>query len=920
LLAKSGFEILGNTPLGISALGKGSAPLQKLGALWRLATVLLACGLWGCGANSKGPIARGYSNFHAFFNGYYHANVRYRSATRAIEKTVEIPTQGYLSLIDPPGDKPGGEADKLLDEAIKKCDFLIWRRKKSVWIDDARLLIGKCWYHKRNYPMASLNFDYIRFTYKKSPLIPEVMLWQAKVQYQNENYYTCKSLLAEVLQQANAPGRVRAEASLMLADLLVRDGEYSRALAALEKNEENIQRKRDRARVQFLMAQLYDKLKLPEKAVAYYTLAMKSNYSDAMAFKAQLNVLELQSRGASGASADVLLSETLKRMERESRFSEFLDEIHYLQALRSLKEKQYIEALGFLKKSLARSKGNKTQKALSYFRTAEIYFSHEQNLEKAQAFYDSAATVATPELAEFNRIKSLSRTLKRYVELKRDVHRGDSLLYLASLNPAQLEEALEQTLDAEELQQEQKEAQQILDAQKQAEAAALPSLQPVPTNTTPTASGRSTYYFENPQSLQNGMAAFIQKFGNRANEDNWRRRSKEANATGPSPTPASTGGVPAPTLSRAEQRKARAATLRNAVPADTAATNKLTQNLAADMGALAAMFAEELGMPDSARKVHLQIIKRFAGSLTAARSYYALHRLLLTAEPQQAHDYADIVLRDFPRSTYATLIRNEGKKTFIETGDAETAYEGLYFLFNNKDYRTVLNFSKVLSEQMKEDPSVPKVLYLRAMAYAKIDQPDSMLATLQAVVKAYGSSEVGKRAQQTLTSYRNRAYLTNLPAYVFGSEASADGGAPKTADKMKAEAERFRDFAVQRQPHETLFGIVFVDPQKMAEQQLNQLLTDFMAREIPDFKVSVNVYQYGGKHLAYVAQFFDFRTAFKFVDGLRRLPDFKKLSADPERDVLFATSSNFRMAFAQKRFSSYVDFFQLMEKQWRNDK
>lgn len=866
--------------------------------------VLLAA---GCGSEKKTLTSRAYHNFHAYFNGFYHANLRYKEATASLEKAVEPPTDGFMPLLDPVAEKPSEANVKLLDEAIKKCEVLIYRRKNSDWVDDARFLIGRCWYYKRNWAMAQTNFDYLRFAHKNSPLTPGIILWQAKTQYQYENYWNTKRLLDELLKQPDVDRDVRAEASLIYADLLVRDGEYSLATKVLDDDLDNMRGKRNLARVNYLLGQLYDKLGVFAKSLEHFLAADQINYSDALSFRAQLAIINLKIKYQPESELNYVLARDLDRLADESRYANFLDEIYYQRALLSIKESNYKEAIGLLKQSIARSKGNAVQKTLSYYKCGELLFGKFNRLAEAQAYLDSAATLAKPELADYKKIQSMSRVLGRYVEYKKTVHEADSLLYLSRLSDNDLNDALDKAISDADLRQE-------MDAARKEEERRRPTVADGGSGPNP---GSTSFYFDNPQLMEAGRTQFAKQFGGRPNEDNWRRRSKER-VIAPDATTTAADAKP----SRSQSRQSRRDELRKTIPRDTAAVHAVERKAAEALGALAALFKEELLMPDSAYRVHTEILQRYPNSVYAARSLYALYRLYKDERPESARAYADLVLREYPKSPYAQLIRNENKKTVIETGDSETAYEGLYGLFNNGDYKTVLNFTRVLQDKFgKDDPYTPRLLYLKSMAYAKLQLPDSMLAAMRQLVADFPASEAAARAKQTLASYESRAYLAAMPRYEF-SNTTADGAAKPlgTPDDIKAAGERFRDFNLKKQPQETLMGVALIEMARIGQKELITLVENYNKRKFAGLNISVNVFEFQGKHLLYLAQFADYPTAFKYIDALRKEPTIAALVENPRREIVFATPLNFRIAFAQRRFDNYFDFFAAMEAEWRNEK
>jgi TolA-binding protein len=119
--------------------------LTRLSKFVRLA-VFLAC------ASCLGLI---FTESCAYFNKLYNAKKKFNEA-----KETPLPADGTISRAQA----------KRYDEVIEKCRDLLETYPKSRWVDDAILLIGKCYFEQQDYTKAIQTFEALSVDYPDSDL------------------------------------------------------------------------------------------------------------------------------------------------------------------------------------------------------------------------------------------------------------------------------------------------------------------------------------------------------------------------------------------------------------------------------------------------------------------------------------------------------------------------------------------------------------------------------------------------------------------------------------------------------------------------------------------------------------------------------------------------------------------------------
>ena len=139
----------------------------------------------------------------AYYNTFFHAKKNYAKAQR-IEESSKT-------------DRLSPEAIKCYDEAIERCQKVIvdyeggWR----AGVDDALLLMGKCYYGKREYETAIAQFDALVLNYPDSDLVAEALFFTGLCYNRLRNFATADQIFSSLL--AEHPRFARQDEILFIA-------------------------------------------------------------------------------------------------------------------------------------------------------------------------------------------------------------------------------------------------------------------------------------------------------------------------------------------------------------------------------------------------------------------------------------------------------------------------------------------------------------------------------------------------------------------------------------------------------------------------------------------------------------------------------------------------------------------------------
>jgi tetratricopeptide (TPR) repeat protein len=688
--------------------------------------------------------------------------------------------------------------------------------------------------------------------------------------------------------------------------LALADEDYYGALRVLKDNKKIVKRQKNRlTRWEFLIAQLYEHIagmdknrNLADTAVVHYRRVINLNTNNDLTFRAKLNIAQLFiDHSPEGTDLETVLK-PLYKLLKDAKFEDYYDQIYYRLALIEQKNKQTDKALGYFRKSAAVSTNNVAQKALSYYKAGHIYFYQKQNLDSALAYYDSSAAIALKSMPEYEAIVSMSDVLKRFDEHRKTIKTQDSLLKLSKLSDEALRAEIDKIVEKEEKERMDKKRKEE-QAQQQALSGMMRDQRMDQRNQALTTS--AAFYFDDPSQVERGKAIFVQNWGRRPNEDDWRRKNKQSKAK----QPGEGAEVNLDELEGEELKKALAKKKEryfNNVPRTPEEVKAAEDKLRTAMYELARLYSQRLNQPDKSIETYVKITQRFPGHPIVPEAYYGAYLVCEDIKHRDAKKYKDIILTQYPNTLYARLIRKEA--TDEATGDSfDELYHTLYDLYDKKDYKTVLNFSQYLLEKHINHPDVAKAFYLRGMSFGFEGQMDSLRSIFRYLVQNMPDHEVTQLAKKTL-------------AYVDGTGAQMPDQTHLKENKIESKTPSNPNLSGfgPRKANEPIVVVMLVPENMIKQKDLEATLADMHQNRFAGQNVRASVFMYydpqkGNFHLAYINQFPNSKAADDYLKAAKDWEGLKGLFDKYEDQAIFMAASNFRTAFSQKRMHHYLEYY-----------
>jgi tetratricopeptide (TPR) repeat protein len=725
-----------------------------------------------CSTTKNTFITRTYHNINARYNGYFYARESMKEAQEKIDKSYIDDYSQLLPIFRLPTtpETKGSFVD--LEKAIKKATTCIEHHAITLksgaevagavkWIDDCYLVIAQAHYYKGEYITALEIFDYMIQKYSAYPIKTEALLWKARTQIELGAFTQAESLLDVVTNDKTVSKKVAAETKATYADLYMRTGNYANAIKYLEEAIALTTNKKVIARYTFILAQLYEKVGKEKEAFVNFGKVADMHPGYNMFFNAKLSRARLSAANEKNRN---LAKKDLQKMLADPKNTEFKDQIYYTLAQLDQRSNNKTGALKYYKQSVAYSIGNNKQKALSYLAIGDMYFA-DTDYPEAQAYYDSTMSFLPKEYPGYKAISEKHKSLATLVKYINIVSTEDSLqnvVYKYGGDTATLYAYIDKLIV--KAQQEEKRKKELLEQQM------LLGNNPGNNPSINVGAGASSFYFYNSSNISFGINEFTRKWGNRKNEDNWRRANKETILPNENDNPdeQDTASVVSGNPKSGGAKNARAPYLKN-LPMTPDAIAKSDERIADALYNLGTLYKEQMNNTKKAADAFETLAKRYPTHKYALASHFQLWRLYKsTNETAKSEEHKNYICSNFPKSEYCALINDpnalagrENERTKINE-----YYSATYDAYTKKDYMQVITRSNYADTAFdKKNDHAAQFAYLRAVSIGKTQGNAAMEPELTRIVANYPKDPMRQQAQALLDALHKTKPVDTVKVY-----------------------------------------------------------------------------------------------------------------------------------------------------------
>lgn len=589
-----------------------------------------------------------------------------------------------------------------------------------------------------------------KYFLKHKPIYQAARLWLAKTYIERANYDDAGRILRDLKENEGTFNDIRREAYLTHAYLELKNENIVGAIPQLESALTLIKTKKQKARINFILGQLYSTLNKHEAAYEKFASVDKYKPVYEMGFNAKLNMYREQ-LAIGKISYDELIAK-LNKMSKDLKNDEFKDQIYFLLADVALHQNNTNQAITYLQQGIRANKKGTEAKADQFLKIANLFYDREDYIN-AYHYYDSAAVGYPAKKPYASLIKERQSSLKDIAINLETIQLQDSLLRIAALSKEE-QEAFAKRILRERRKNDDKSStntgqtnvfdpkgfnrNQGLNAMGLNNQGGLPLTGPKP----------STFFAYNEKALKEGKRQFEKVWGNRPLVDNWRVSSM---ITDFGQNIATNTEDP---INKLFISKSEIESVLSEIPNDEISQKIANSLIAKAMNDLGKLYPENIDRYDKGIKVLEDLIVRYPGSNFEPEAYYKLYFAYLAIGNQAKADYyADLLKTKYAGNPFSIYFTDPeyAKRSNEKADKLEKYYQATYDSLIAQNYRFAYDMSNQSDSIFgNNNKYMAKFMMIKAMSVGNLQGKDAYTASLKSIVNKLPGTDEERRAKEML--------------------------------------------------------------------------------------------------------------------------------------------------------------------------
>lgn len=499
------------------------------------ALVFLLTFFASCATIKNTKFSRLYQSTVTKYNTYFNGHEAYKRGYEAQEKSIK---DNYIDMLllfpisDEKARSTGKEDFDLAIEKAQKCVKLhsisakpkkkggslsenekrfLDKNEYNPFLWNAWMLMADAQMQKGEFLEAAGTYSYICNLYFDEPEIISEARIKTLLCYSEMGWsYETEELLSRI-KADTIPPRLLSEYNSIVASYLFRQERFEEGLPFMEKGMRRPgMSKTGKIREKYLLGQLYKATGQNEKAYSTFQEVIRMNPPYRIEFNARIQQTETMPEANQSK-----LFKKLNRMGKDPNNKDYLDQIYYAIGNIYLSKKDTVNALINYEIGVEKGTRNGPEKGILLLNMANLYW-EKTDYANAGRCYSNAVGLIDQKNELYETVKIRSQVLEDLAIHNDNIILQDSLQKLATLDRQELDTIIggiiERLIQSEE-------AAALAEAEKNSdETATSESLSFEGDN--------SSWYFYNTQLVQNGKNSFVEHWGRRKFEDDWRRINK----------------------------------------------------------------------------------------------------------------------------------------------------------------------------------------------------------------------------------------------------------------------------------------------------------------------------------------------------------------------------------------------------------
>jgi tetratricopeptide (TPR) repeat protein len=729
---------------------------------------------------------RAYQNTVAQYNYYFNGQ---EELNDIILKARSIYQDDYTQLLN------FYDYD-LSDIAKFDIDSIIYRANANIvlhdlrnnWVDDAYLLMAKAYLFHKNFDTAGSILQFINYSFDEKEngadlpigsnlrntngkfsiataetnriwenenVRNESMIWQARNYFETNQLNEGISLLELLKSDAFFPKRLLPFLHEQLAYGYYLSESYENAANHLIKALPSAPDALAKARWYFLIAQLYDKVDQKGAAYPWYQKASQLAINPILGVYAKINMIQYEI--GKGNAEWKALTEKLEKLTKRDRYIPYADIIYFEMAKIAIQNKDQLQASDWLIQSIKQNANSIDQRQKAFEQLGSIHY-QLGNYSIAKVAYDSL-TVLLKSNPNYENILARKKWMSVISLNDLSMRQEDSLMYLTK-QP----EEVKKLLFEQWLLRSKKEAQLIQslfnkDVKKEDfNYNAIPSTN-IGFNNKPI----TDFYFQNKNMVTNGKQTFIQKWGDRPNVDNWRRKTS-GNIAYNNNTSSNSNSLENPNESSIKEKTLPVEQLKLLNSLEEEETSLKKWNEAAMQNAQ--IFLLQLNDFEKAFPIYKKIIERDIDPIVSERALLDLASQYIHDNQKDKSDaIIENVVKKYPNGFYVTK-RKEAANKNNSSKNTVDIYKTAYFLSKIGQWDSLTIKHPFIAPSLQKTKWNTPYQFIRVKMLAQQRKDSLAITVLDSIILQNQNEYIRERAKNIIIELKNRkkteSYLSQL--------------------------------------------------------------------------------------------------------------------------------------------------------------
>lgn len=627
-------------------------------------------------------------------------------------------------------------------KAINKYSVTRNGEEKNKQIFDAYIILAQSRIY-RNKPLEALDaLNYVFAHMKDDKRVPLARIYQGVAYDKIKDYHRAHETFAK-LKSDGINKTYSKLLSIYYAESLLDAGKKEDAAKELDLAFELNSNRKLKSRIAYLRGQVLENLGQNDKARESYTSAYKYSNDFEFEVKSQIAIAKTFNGKGDYNGAKNYLEGISKKGTYGSRKNEF----YYALGLMANKAGKQDEAQQFFRKSLFEKVSDPQIRGLAYYEIGKSYLEKNDYIG-AGTYYDSALAVMTYEPSKIL-LKDQSAYIKKISKNYYLIKKNDSILSLAKMDNAQRTDFFSKHIAKLKIKEEKEEQERKrAERNKGFDTGDYNSNSIFANNNSSSFEdfGVTTkgFYFNNTGTISKGTSSFKQVWGERALSDNWRFSKKMASIEDMKSEALGVTNAPNP-------RRFEPAYYIEQIPTNQEKLSQLKKDRDTSSLGLGIMYQNYFTNTPLATKTLYDLVDVKPEEKVMLQALYEIFAMNYERTPQAAERAKQILLADYPYTSYAEFARNPKNNSFVKsTADVENEYKKAYALYESEKFVESKEVIDQTIQKYPKDALVPKLYLLNAFNTGKASGKEVMILQLEQIALNYSKTPEGIRAKEML--------------------------------------------------------------------------------------------------------------------------------------------------------------------------